>query len=718
MSYTRVMESRPYDAHFDPIYTGPYNNVATDPRVAVAMSSAEVVSGPERSKYFKRPVMPRISAVPPHLLLAPTGKEDPMTVVEEEPEPAVKTVEVQTMYRESEAQTVPYTPSYFVQEGEEPEVLMLQGLTASNGLPVGPKEIEMIENARAKRDLESSLPPFTDEACLSLRKKLMEYSELKEYNLREKEIDSQREGRLLKLRRALDERDENNEFLASQRIEALRQNRMDEREKVVQQIRKKRVKILRRLARKRNNAEPVLSSSVSNDIINEYYDHGSATYAPMKRHGRDAVNDTSDFDITTRTAPLNTMGDITTLEAVIPRKYIANATAGSARNFSPVREMSKTAPAAAPGGGRVAKPRLTSSTLRIQRNTKRDVETMNTILTKKKLERQNTQALGEEAELDKRHSKSPKSTFKSRNRQSQGRPTTPDFSHIDEAPPENNTRLHLASLLLQRLIRGRAVQNSMYEGRYRRSELIAELRAADMNRKMVEEEDIETAQEDHIDKIKLTTVDAVAGTVTSNALLLLSGEQDRLNVFETMRQRARLAMVIRHEVEAKEAGRRQKENMAVGAGVTADGVHYEAHPTSDFVSSPKSPGDLSVQDGSPSKIPSLGTSPRLPTPQVLVEVLQTAAAEQTAVQTILEDLNAYPTLVEYFKDATTREHQEQISRDLVLALHSSGEMADKYASMDEEDKEALVQEVLERLVEHVGGDIFAKSEDEGSVMSI
>ena len=97
MSLTRVVESRPYDAHYDPVYTGPYNAVALDPRVRAAVSSSDAVSGTTRFKFFRRPIMPRISAVPPNLLLAPTGKEDPMVPIEEKPEPLSKTVEVQTV---------------------------------------------------------------------------------------------------------------------------------------------------------------------------------------------------------------------------------------------------------------------------------------------------------------------------------------------------------------------------------------------------------------------------------------------------------------------------------------------------------------------------------------------------------------------------------------------------------------------------------------------
>lgn len=56
-------------------------------------------------------------------------------------------------------------------------------------MPVGRRELEMLEHARAKRLLEASLPPFTDEASLTLRRKLMEKQELAELKLREEELD-------------------------------------------------------------------------------------------------------------------------------------------------------------------------------------------------------------------------------------------------------------------------------------------------------------------------------------------------------------------------------------------------------------------------------------------------------------------------------------------------------------------------------------------------
>lgn len=49
----------------------------------------------------------------------------------------------------------------------------------------------MLTHARSKRLLEASLPPFTDEASLALRKTLMEKQELTELGLRERELTRQ-----------------------------------------------------------------------------------------------------------------------------------------------------------------------------------------------------------------------------------------------------------------------------------------------------------------------------------------------------------------------------------------------------------------------------------------------------------------------------------------------------------------------------------------------
>ena len=103
-------------------------------------------------------------------------------------EPLTRTVEVQTMYRESEAQTDPYTPNYEVRAGDNPEILTLAHLTFRHGLPATFDELEQIEIMREKKAFEYALPPTSDEASFQLRRRLMQEQELREWENREEEI--------------------------------------------------------------------------------------------------------------------------------------------------------------------------------------------------------------------------------------------------------------------------------------------------------------------------------------------------------------------------------------------------------------------------------------------------------------------------------------------------------------------------------------------------
>lgn len=581
MSYSRTVESRPYDAYFDPVFTTPHNYVQSDPRVVASVSNTNAVSGSGRYRFFRRPIMPRISAIPPQILLAPTTTDDPLIPVEEEPEPPTKNAEIQTMYRESEAQTTPYTPEYVLEEGTDPEILMLKNLTYQNGLPVGHKELEMIEHARRKRDLENNMLPFTDEACFHVRKIMMEQQELKEYKLREIEVENQKNERLELLERTLQERDENIEFLSSQRIEAIRQTRMDIREKTLQKIRKKRINILRKLARKRNTVDPVLSTSTARDIINDYFDRGSDVYAPNRRDGQTKSSDKERYDITGRTAPLSILNNVEALDAAIPSHYTAvksKAPPSHLGNDSPGESlMSKTAPALVGmmNGGRAAMPRLTSAATRTLRNTKKDIEIMHQILAKKKTLRTGEQSLQTpEGIVEERLLKSDSQALSevgmetkelpstvstpgpttARNlllsRKPKGRPRTPDYTANKAQEPENSP-LYSSVILLQKLIRGRAVQNSMFEGRYRRRELINELRSVDEYNDLLQNDHNEKlrAKESNwnkkLDMVKESTVDTISGSVTSGLLVLMAQEKEREEYYRQI-QVLNICMLLIH----------------------------------------------------------------------------------------------------------------------------------------------------------------------------
>ena len=183
-------------------------------RPGEGVSTTAAVSGDNRFKYFRRPMVPFLNPVPPEVLLArpqPTEDLDPMVAPAPTQVDGKVTTGMQTMFRESEAQTDPYTPDYTLRPGAEPEILTLATLSHGAGLPAGKTEVEMIERAREKAAFERSLPPTTDEASFHLRRKMMEQMELQEWSAREAEIDALQAERLEILRKAITERERENE---------------------------------------------------------------------------------------------------------------------------------------------------------------------------------------------------------------------------------------------------------------------------------------------------------------------------------------------------------------------------------------------------------------------------------------------------------------------------------------------------------------------------
>lgn len=115
----------------------------------------------------------------------PTGSARRLTPITNGP--TMRTIEIQTMYRESEAQTDPYSPEYILKPGQPiPEILHL----ASQKLqfPIGPKEILIIERARERRAKEASLPPLNDPESIEKRKKILEEMEEEDWKYREEDI--------------------------------------------------------------------------------------------------------------------------------------------------------------------------------------------------------------------------------------------------------------------------------------------------------------------------------------------------------------------------------------------------------------------------------------------------------------------------------------------------------------------------------------------------
>ncbi|CAH4034375.1 unnamed protein product [Pieris brassicae] len=146
------------------------------------------------------------------------------------------------------------------------------------------------------------------------------------------------------------------------------------------------------------------------------------------------------------------------------------------------------------------------------------------------------------------------------------RPPTPE---VEEVPDDDETS-HQAALTLQKIIRGRAVQNLMYEGRTRAAELTEELktthglqkedraRIAREETKARDHDALRTEAEAKEDAVT-ALVEELCGGAVSAALDFLEKELRRLK--EERRHHAFILIALREKSmrEAAEAGRRQKE---------------------------------------------------------------------------------------------------------------------------------------------------------------
>lgn len=110
------------------------------------------------------------------------------------------------------------------------------------------------------------------------------------------------------------------------------------------------------------------------------------------------------------------------------------------------------------------------------------------------------------------------------------RPPTPTFADIDGSTDIGSSTegddVELAVLLLQKLIRGRAVQNIMHEGKGRRADLIAELKIAlePVDDGYEASQALQAKQRDH----EAATVASVQGEVVASTLDFLSKELVRM----------------------------------------------------------------------------------------------------------------------------------------------------------------------------------------------
>ncbi|XP_040912924.1 cilia- and flagella-associated protein 91 [Toxotes jaculatrix] len=479
------------------------------------------VTGADRWKYFKRPLIPFTQQVPPDVIFA-LPKEDFVTAGGKNAEQQYThfTVGVQTDYRESETQTDPYSPEYVIQPGTTPsELLQLAALTWGRGLPAGLAEVEMIERARAKRAWEVSLPPLDDLSQLDKRRRMMEEMEAKEWAFREAEIQKLQETRLSVLKDLLRQRSEAQKEVTNERLHQIYSKLQKDKETRLNKIHNDYIRSLRKLEAKRRNVEGKLERR---GIVRDCTD--SRAYAPQTRRNT-FIRSTCNNEL--KSHYLDTYEGLLELEAGL--------------SASVLKPWVKT-----------PKPKVNIIKDRIEPPVSREVKLMERYKALRK----------EENELA---TKKPL-RFLVKKEKPVPRPVTPRV----EEPPEGDEEIELAAIHLQKLLRGRSMQYEMFKGKENHLELIQELRTVHALQK--EEQDLQKADKELVitlkkqrDKHRHKTSQEEAsqarliGTELEHLFDTLSKELIRLQEERRIHAFAILAERDRRLREAEESGRRQAE---------------------------------------------------------------------------------------------------------------------------------------------------------------
>jgi len=496
-------------------------------RAQATSSDAHQVTGPHRHKFFMPPYRQFLGAMPHIVMYAMKSGQKRGGMLTEAastvPEPASKTVGTQSVYRESEAQTNPYTPDYYIVPNKVPEVLTLQNLTYGHGLPATEAELQMIERTRQKRLFEQMLPPPTDEFNLNLRLQLMESQEFRDWADREKTIRDLQEKRLTMLKTLLTDRDTNKQKLNDDKVERLRQRKEEERDRVLAACQRRRTKVLRKMQKERAASE---TRPAKRDVIAEYADFTSKVYAPLARHGH--VPDSSTAKMEISPPDLATFPGLAQLEKSLHPSLLRS------QDRHP-KDMAKA-----------KSTRETRLGLEMTHGLKNAMESI-----KKELQ--------QPAETDAAGKSGDATSTGIRGFQVRNILDGHDSPRLKEDVLPEEEEQEAAVLLLQRIIRGRAYQNQMFEGKDKRLDLINELRAAERYAETATSGEEKRYTDQLMAKALEGVLESIQGTVISQTLDQLSKELLRFQQERRIAVMVKLAERERQQRQAQESGRRQAE---------------------------------------------------------------------------------------------------------------------------------------------------------------
>lgn len=319
-------------------------------------------------------------------------------------------------------------------------MLSLKHLTYGNGLPATIDVLENIEMNRERTWFENALPPISDEASFNLRRRLMEEQEVREWSKKENEIKKVHGEGLELVKQAIVEREKEITDKNAQRIEDIKIRKTEQKNRLIAKVQRKKIKLLRKLLKSRKEEDEQINVR---DIIQDYADYGSGVYAGISREGLTLDKLANKYEV--QPAALNTYNGLAEIEA----------------------------PYEKPG-----KPEEKESRLSIAHKKALEVAQQN-IDKKLKPEKKEDEVVSNDIEALRNVIARPSTpnykTDQNMNIQEYKTGLAKSELQKESTQTKDSIKREVAIIFLQRILRGRAQQNIMYEGKDKRLALIEEL---------------------------------------------------------------------------------------------------------------------------------------------------------------------------------------------------------------------------------------------------
>lgn len=346
---------------------------------------------------------------------------------------------------------------------------------------------------------------------LEERQKRLVELEVENWAKRERSIVELQQARLNLMVTQFQKREDEQANVRQRRVETVLNEHEKRRQEAVERIEKKRLKVLRTLTEQRR--QMTAKKHTKRDIVAEYSNKGSSAYAPLRRNGRaDAqcyMNRTvyGKRDVNTDTA----------LEALDDIESLYHKTEVQPLKIDKVLRRAD----------------------RVHQEYLKTVE--RSVLEKRGGVEKKVQTL----KIAQRIEKPPP------------RPKTPE---VKPPPLLENDEREMAVILLQRLLRGRALQSEMYKCLENQRQLIRELRTVEALRE-VEEKAISKEEKEAAEAARAHMEEAatVEGRVAGEMLVFLNHQLQRRLEERRIDAMMKLAERERRKREAAESGLREEE---------------------------------------------------------------------------------------------------------------------------------------------------------------